>query len=189
MIPQPLSLLLLLGTFPFLTSATSTTDLSKEISLNSPSPSSPSFINYVLQTVNPIRAQHAAAPLIWDQTLTAFALQKANGCTLNHTGPYGENAYWTYYWPPETQPNFNVEIESAFQNWNSQEEVNAYLAGPEHYLAAAHFTQTVWKATRRIGCAFSARQCVQNPDQEWWFYCDFWPRGNYKGWYAGNVTV
>ncbi|KAK3987241.1 hypothetical protein QBC44DRAFT_310647, partial [Cladorrhinum sp. PSN332] len=110
-------LLLLLSFFPLLTS---TTPLTKR---DSPLPTSPSFINFVLQTVNPIRAQHYASPLTWDATLASFALQKANGCKLNHTGPYGENAYWSYYWPPDYQPDFNVEIQSAFQAWTSPEEI------------------------------------------------------------------
>ncbi|KAK4226559.1 CAP domain-containing protein [Podospora fimiseda] len=181
------SLSLLLTTLPLLTSTTPLQPVLSRATLDSPPPTSPSFINFVLQTVNPIRAQHSADPLLWDTTLATAAFQKANGCKLNHTGPYGENAYYSWYWPPDFQPDFNVEIQSAFQSWNSLEEINAYLSG--NLLGGGHFTQTVWKATKRIGCAFSTTRCTQNPNQEWWFYCDFWPRGNYRGWYAGNVTV
>ncbi|KAK4465794.1 CAP domain-containing protein [Cladorrhinum samala] len=175
--------LVLLG-LPFLASTGPVTSLFKR---DSPPPTAPSFISFVLGTVNPIRAQHAAQPLVWDPTIAAFALSKANGCKLNHTGPYGENAYWSWYYPPTYEPDFNVEVQSAFESWTSPDEVNAYLSG--NLLGGSHFTQTVWKASQRIGCAFSTRRCSQNPDEEWWFYCDFAPRGNYRGFYVGNVTV
>ncbi|VBB84282.1 Putative protein of unknown function [Podospora comata] len=154
---------------------------------SSPPPTNPSFISTILATANAYRSAHAARPLTWDANLAAFALQKANECRLDHAGPYGENAYWSWYYPPTHQPDFTAEIGWAFEAWNSQEEIDAYVAGD--LLGGAHFTQTVWKATERVGCAFSGGRCVGNPDQEWWFYCDFWPRGNVRGWYGGNVTV
>ncbi|KAK4201014.1 CAP domain-containing protein [Triangularia verruculosa] len=171
---------------PLLTLATASPELFPR-QQSSPPPTNPSFISTVLSTVNAYRSAHAARPLTWDANLAAFALQKANGCRLNHAGPYGENAYWTWYYPPTYTPDFNAEIGYAFEAWNSQEEIDAYLAGD--LMGGSHFTQTVWKATERIGCAFSSGRCTGNPEQEWWFYCDFWPRGNLRGSYVGNVTV
>lgn len=40
-----------------------------------------------------------------------------------------------------------------------------------------------------MGCAWKRDRCEQNPRQEWWFYCDFFPRGNVVGHYKTNVTV
>ncbi|KAK4171274.1 CAP domain-containing protein [Triangularia setosa] len=172
---------------PFLTTATASSSSGLLPRQSSPAPTTPSFISTILSTVNAYRSAHAARPLTWDANLAAFALQKANGCRLNHAGPYGENAYWTWYYPPTYTPDFTAEIGYAFEAWNSQEEIDAYLTGD--LLGGSHFTQTVWKATEWIGCAFSGAKCVGNPEQEWWFYCDFWPRGNVRGSYGGNVTV
>jgi len=51
---------------------------------SSPPPTDVTFINTVLTTVNGIRSKHAAAAVTWDATLASFALQKSNGCKLNH---------------------------------------------------------------------------------------------------------
>lgn len=54
----------------------------------SPGPTDTTFINNVLNTVNPIRSKYKANPLAWDATLASLALMKSNGCKLNHTvGP------------------------------------------------------------------------------------------------------
>lgn len=101
--------------------------------------------------------------------------------------PYGENAYWWWTVPATSTPNFATTVTRAFSSWTSQTEITAYQNGD--LLGGGHFTQTVWKASTRIGCAFSTNRCVQNPNQDWWFYCEFWPRGNLVGAYPGNVTV
>ncbi|EGO59326.1 hypothetical protein NEUTE1DRAFT_121156 [Neurospora tetrasperma FGSC 2508] len=153
----------------------------------SPDPTDTTFIKNVLNTVNPIRSKFKANPLAWDATLASFALKKSNGCMLNHTGPYGENAYWWWTIPATSTPNFATTVTNAFKSWTSQAEISAYQQGD--LLGGGHFTQTVWKASTRIGCAFSTNRCVQNPNQDWWFYCEFSPRGNLVGAYPGNVTV
>ncbi|KAJ4404221.1 hypothetical protein N0V85_004934, partial [Neurospora sp. IMI 360204] len=101
--------------------------------------------------------------------------------------PYGENAYWWWTVPATSTPNFATTVTRAFSSWTSQTEITAYQNGD--LLGGGHFTQTVWKASTKIGCAFSTNRCVQNPNQDWWFYCEFWPRGNLVGAYPGNVTV
>jgi hypothetical protein len=78
-------------------------------------------------------------------------------------------------------------VHKAFDFWASTSEINAYKAG--NLAGAYHFTQTVWKASKRIGCAFSTNRCTSNPNQEWWFYCEFDPKGNITPYYPGNVTV
>jgi len=100
-------------------------------------------------------------------------------------GDYGENAYMWWTNPPEIRPDFLQQVRDAFDAWVSQEERDAYRRGD--LLAGAHFTQTVWKSSRRMGCAFSTIRCTNNENQEWWFYCDFDPPGNYEDEYEENV--
>jgi pathogenesis-related protein 1 len=78
-------------------------------------------------------------------------------------------------------------MRGAFDFWNSAIEINAYKTG--NIAGAYHFTQTVWKASKKIGCAWSTNICAGNNPKDWWFYCDFDPKGNITPYYAGNVTV
>ena len=48
---------------------------------------------------------------------------------------------------------------------------------------------TVWKASKKIGCAFSTNLCTQNANQDRWFHCEFNPTGNITPYYPGNFTV
>ena len=172
---------------------------------SSPPPTNSAFKQNVLTYVNGIRSRHAAPPLTWDASLASYALRKSNGCKLDHNvcfsstcwysslsdnafkTPYGENAYNFWYTPPNTPPDFTAKVREAFNWWIRPAEVNAYRAG--NLPGAYHFTQTVWKASNKIGCAFSTDRCTRNPRQDWWFYCEFSPRGNDPRYYRGNVTV
>ncbi|KAK0721568.1 CAP domain-containing protein [Lasiosphaeria miniovina] len=127
-------------------------------------PTNPTFINTALNAVNTIHGQHDAAKLTWDADLAAIALTKANGCTLNHTGAYGENAYYFWFKPATRKPNFTAQTQVGFDAWVGQDEVDAYLAGDP--MGGGHFTQTVWKSSRTLGCAFSTKYCAQNPKKE-----------------------
>lgn len=102
-------------------------------------------------------------------------------------GPYGENVYWVWFSPATTVPNFTTYTEKAFDAWVSTAEINAYKAGD--LLGGGHFTQSVWKASKKIGCAWSTTRCTQNKNQEWFFTCEYDPRGNIIGYYPGNATV
>ncbi|KAK0636963.1 CAP domain-containing protein [Bombardia bombarda] len=156
----------------------------------SPPPTDKAFQQNVLTTVNNIRKKYKANPLIWNTTLASVTLNKANGCKLDHSGPYGENAYSWWSKPVDAVPNFTTKVQTGFNLWISDTEIAAYKKGD--LLGGGHFTQTVWKASKQIGCAFSTTRCppkAPSTNEPWWFYCDFFPRGNFVGYYPGNVTV
>jgi len=154
---------------------------------NSPSPTDAAFISTALSKVNAIRAIYSAAPLEWSAPIAAVALNKSNGCILNHEGIYGENAYAFWVNPPDRKLDFLDQTRKAFDAWAADHERLAYLDG--RLLDGGHFTQTVWKASRFMGCAFSTVRCANNVNQEWWFYCDFDPAGNVIGDYERNVST
>jgi uncharacterized protein YkwD len=56
---------------------------------------SQSDINAYLKGHNDLRKQHGAAPLAWDNKLSAAAEKWASGCAFHHSGgslgPFGEN--------------------------------------------------------------------------------------------------
>ncbi|KAK4218611.1 CAP domain-containing protein [Rhypophila decipiens] len=153
----------------------------------SPSPTNTTFISWALTKANTIRTKYKAPALTWDAKLAAAALVKSNSCKVNHTGPYGENVYWTWFVPATYVPNFKTYTEKAFDAWVSTAEINAYKSG--NLLGGGHFTQHVWKASKRIGCAWSTTRCTKNPNQDWYFTCEYDPRGNIIGYYPGNVTT
>ncbi|KAK3318958.1 CAP domain-containing protein [Apodospora peruviana] len=155
--------------------------------LTSPPPTDAAFINTCLTKVNAIRAKYAAPALVWKAAIAQVALTKSNSCKVYHTGIYGENAYWMWFTPATTVPNFTTYTNKAFDAWVSAAEITAYKNGG--LLSGRHFTQTVWKASKRIGCAWSTHRCMQNTNQEWFFTCNFDPRGNVKPYYASNVTT
>ncbi|KAK1836528.1 CAP domain-containing protein [Podospora conica] len=154
---------------------------------NSPAPTDAAFISRALKKSNDYRAEYGAAPLVWSAQLAQVALKKSNGCTLNHTGDYGENAYTWWTIPPTSKPDFGFQLDNAFDEWMSPEEIAAYRNGD--LLGGAHFTQMVWKASKRVGCAFSTDRCKNNDEQEWWFYCDYDPPGNVLTLFEENVQL
>ena len=52
---------------------------------------------------------------------------------------------------------------------------------------AYHFTQLVWKSSKKIGCSWSANQCSDSLGT-YYLYCEFSPQGNIAGQFAANVT-
>ncbi|KAK4450778.1 CAP domain-containing protein [Podospora aff. communis PSN243] len=154
---------------------------------NSPPPTDSAFIALSLEKVNSIRTRYSAPPLQWSAEIAEVALRKSNGCILDHSGIYGENAYAFRFGVPETKPDFPAQVRSAFDAWVAEDERTAYLAGD--LFGGGHFTQTVWKSSRLMGCAFSTVRCKNTKDQEWWFYCDFDPAGNVIGDYERNVST
>ncbi|KAI3973691.1 hypothetical protein MKX01_031111 [Papaver californicum] len=127
---------------------------------------------------NWIRAQKLEMPLIWDSQLEKYArlwaTQRKSDCSLQHSFPegnfkLGENIYW-----------------GSGTSWEPTDAVNAW-AGEEKYYSYAtntcqagkecgHYTQIVWRNTRRIGCAR-----VECDDGDVFMNCNYGPPGNIIG--------
>ncbi|KAI9860325.1 MAG: hypothetical protein M1813_006214 [Trichoglossum hirsutum] len=144
-----------------------------------PPPADTTFINTVLTRVNNYRNHHSAAPLTWDATLASYARTQANGCKAVHSGKYGENIY--SFWTTDADPSFVTWTNSAIDWWMS-EAANYNVNNPA---PAYHFTQLVWKSSKRIGCAWSVSKC---PDKNYYLYCEFDPMGNIAGQFVANVS-
>ena len=94
-------------------------------------------------------------------------------------GKYGENIY--YFWTTDPNPSFTTSTKDSIDSWMS--EAPSYsVNNPSN---AYHFTQLVWKSSKHIGCSWSVSKC---PDNNYYFYCEFDPRGNIQGEYAANVS-
>ena len=131
-----------------------------------------------LFTHNLVRAAKWEVPLFWDFQLEKYAQwwasQRKADCKLQHSFPegdfkLGENIYWGSgsTWRPS----------DAVSAWSEEEKyydyaTNSCLEGQ----MCGHYTQIVWKNTRKIGCA---RVVCDNGDV--FMTCNYDPPGNYIG--------
>ncbi|KAI7746706.1 hypothetical protein M8C21_023970 [Ambrosia artemisiifolia] len=90
-------------------------------------------------------------PLVWDTGLARYAdlyaRQRRQDCLLKHSnGPFGENIFWGSGdgWTP-AQASMAWVAEQRWYRYGS----NSCTGGRE----CGHYTQIVWKKTKKIGCA------------------------------------
>ncbi|KAL7586810.1 pathogenesis-related protein PR-1 [Lactuca sativa] len=131
-----------------------------------------------LFTQNLVRAAKWEIPLAWDFQLQRYAQwwagQRKGDCELMHSFPeddfkLGENIFW-----------------GSGSSWSPVDAVNTW-AGEEKYYRygsntcasgqqCGHYTQIVWKTTRRVGCA---RVVCDSGDV--FMTCNYDPVGNVIG--------
>ncbi|OIS96796.1 PREDICTED: pathogenesis-related protein PR-1-like [Nicotiana attenuata] len=127
---------------------------------------------------NLVRATKMELPLTWDSNLEKYAKWWANSrkedCRLMHSFPegdfkLGENIYWGSgsTWTPTDAVNAWAD-EQKYYNYASNSCVEGQLCG--------HYTQIVWKSTRKVGCA---RVICDSGDV--FMTCNYFPPGNYIG--------
>ncbi|KAG2439565.1 hypothetical protein HXX76_004918 [Chlamydomonas incerta] len=128
----------------------------------------------LLDAHNRYRVLSGVANLTWDATLSRQAQAWADKCVAGHSGTpgTGENIAWGVYMEPE-------EALSGVISW-ANEICNYDWKNPG--FTAGHYTQIVWKSTRRVGCGY--RLC--NPSsgggsRNGWLVCQYMPPGNMQG--------
>ncbi|KAK9705806.1 hypothetical protein RND81_07G083200 [Saponaria officinalis] len=108
-------------------------------------------ITQYLKGQNTARAAIGLPLLAWDQKLAGYAQwwanQRRGDCALKHSnGPYGENIFWGSY--------AGYTPEFAVQNWVIERKWYNYYSNSCGYGEdCGHYTQIVWRNTRRVGCA------------------------------------
>ncbi|KAK1923511.1 CAP domain-containing protein [Papiliotrema laurentii] len=138
----------------------------------------------LLKLHNDFRAQYGAAPLVWDDTVAAYAQTQANKCVFAHSGgQYGENL------AAGVGGGFNAA--AGFKGWADEASLYDYN-NPGFSSATGHFTQVVWKNTQKLGCAvvncpngsiFDAKYNGANV----LVWCNYNLPGNYLGQFPANV--
>ncbi|MCO5593592.1 hypothetical protein L7F22_047607 [Adiantum nelumboides] len=124
---------------------------------------------------NAARSKVGVAALAWDANLAAYAAnyaaRNAGRCQLIHSqGPYGENLFWGgrgRAWTPADAVGAWVD-EARYYNYASNTCASGRMCG--------HYTQMVWRATTRLGCA--SQICR---DGSTFIICSYSPPGNYAG--------
>ncbi|CAD6897025.1 unnamed protein product, partial [Tilletia controversa] len=125
----------------------------------------------MLNAHNKYRAKHGVPALIWDDSLTSYAADYASKCIWAHShGPYGENG--------ASAVGFPMSMAMAVDMW--YDEIKDYNFNvPDWSEATGHFTQLVWKASSRVGCAIA--QCSPSslgfnwpyPDPAYNVWCEY----------------
>jgi hypothetical protein len=124
-----------------------------------------------LDAHNTLRARHGVANLTWSGAVRDSAQAWADRCVIEHSaGGYGENLAMGH-----------ADISHAVQDW--YDEISEYdFASPGFSVDTGHFTQVVWKDTRRVGCAKGNCRGF-----DWWV-CQYDPPGNVAGRFQANVV-
>ncbi|XP_010048670.2 pathogenesis-related protein PR-1 [Eucalyptus grandis] len=138
-------------------------------------PSGPSLAAQFLAPHNAARAAIRMPPLTWDSRLATYAgwwaAQRRQDCDLRHSnGPYGENIFWGS--GTGWNPGQAVAAWASERRWYDYRS-NACAEGQ----MCGHYTQIVWRSTRRVGCAVVV--CFK--DGGTFMVCEYDPPGNYIG--------
>ncbi|KWU43283.1 PR-1-like protein [Rhodotorula sp. JG-1b] len=118
------------------------------------------FVRDCLSEHNTFRGTHHAEPLVWNTTIQTAAQKWADHCVWEHSGgkvgPYGENL-------------------------NEEEKMYDYSKPTGFTHETGHFTQTVWKGTKQLGCAFARCDGIIGKGVGAFLVCEYWPGGNMVG--------
>jgi len=126
----------------------------------------------MLNAHNAARAKHGVPPLSWSASLAKAAQAWADRCVFEHSNTnYGENL---------AQGTGEYSGADAVNDWYN--EISAYdFNNPGDSEATGHFTQVVWKETKKVGCGVA--QCSDGA----LYVCNYEPAGNMQGAYPDNV--
>lgn len=131
-----------------------------------------------LASHNDLRAVHQASPLMWDDKLANYAQNYANKCHFQHShGVYGENLAAGYR-----------SVSEAIHAWYAEHKYYSY-SRPVFSYQTGHFTQLVWKSTRKLGCGFATCN-GKNGTPGNYLVCEYSPAGNITNahYFQRNVT-
>jgi uncharacterized protein YkwD len=132
----------------------------------------------LVEAHNRVRARHCAPPLAWSSELATSAQKWARalgdrGCALQHSGgAHGENL--------AAGTSSIMDPASVVGLWYG--EVKGYsFRRPGFSMKAGHFTQVVWRDTKRVGCGRASCDGI-----DLWV-CQYDPPGNVEDQYRENV--
>jgi len=126
---------------------------------------------------NQLRKQHAAPALQWDASLARFAARYASHCQFKHShGGYGENLAAGY-----------PSVTAAIQAWYAEKKSYSYQRA-RYTPGTGHFTQMVWKASNKLGCAIVSCDGLHGTPGKF-LVCEYSPAGNVinPGYFKTNV--
>lgn len=139
------------------------------------------FPGRILAAHNAERAAVGAAPLKWDSQLgiqaARYAVQLAVTRQFAHSAAASRAAAGENLWMG-TRSAFGVEAMVA--GWASEKGlftpgIFPAVSRTRDWSQVGHYTQIVWPATQRVGCALASNAA------EDYLVCHYWPAGNVRG--------
>ncbi|KAI3892968.1 hypothetical protein MKW92_006556 [Papaver armeniacum] len=124
-----------------------------------------------LSAHNAARADVNVGPLVWDDSVAAYANiyanQRAGDCNLVHSGgPYGENL---------AMSTGDLSAADAIKLWVDEKSSYDYQSNSCLGGECGHYTQVVWRKSIRLGCASVA--CNNGGT---FVICSYDPRGRWE---------
>lgn len=113
----------------------------------------------------------------------ANVLKKDNQCKMRHSvpqGKYGENLYWAsaINWSNGSKELQKISPQKVVDSWGSEiADYNYAKNSCASGKMCGHYTQMVWRDTRKVGCAVAV--CEDMQQQVW--VCQYQPPGNWVG--------
>ncbi len=142
---------------------------------------------------NVYRCMHGVPLLEWDDAVAANAQKWADNGQYKHSSSQdrvvdgvqlGENLAWGY----PTRSGI-----SSTKAWYDEISLTEGGKGLVTTFSAAigHYTQVVWKATTRLGCAVGKAvvSTKQGPKEGDYIVCQYGSAGNYQGQFSANVLA
>jgi len=138
---------------------------------------------------NKWRAQVGVGKLSYSPELAASSqawadkLKQTNQCRMRHSRPegqYGENLYWAsaLTWSDGRRELQKVLSAQPVDSWGSEKRDYNYAKNScAPGKVCGHYTQMVWKASTKVGCAMTV--CEDSREQVW--VCQYQPAGNVVG--------
>lgn len=143
-----------------------------------------SFAQDCLAAHNKWRKLHQSPPLIMDAKVTEFAQKRADfiaasdGVEFRHPPdlPYGENLAY--------HSRESTSCADLIKMWYDEVDLYDYQSG-KFSAATGHFTQLVWKSTKRVGCAKAISRGSSGAGV--YLVCNYDEPGNFLGEFQANV--
>jgi pathogenesis-related protein 1 len=129
------------------------------------------FAREMLNAHNDVRGRVGLPPLQWSEDLAAYSQKWANSLIANNRtahnskSPYGENIL---------SSGLGSTPASVVTEWASESQNYTYSTNTCNG-DCGHYTQLVWRNTRKVGCA-----TAHNNQREIWV-CSYDPAGNVRG--------
>ncbi|KAF2633159.1 PR-1-like protein [Macroventuria anomochaeta] len=153
------------------------------------------YQNAILYHHNAARANHGAAPLVWDNAVAWTAAQAANLCRFEHYIPAGAGQGQNLFTVSGNFFNVTAGITESWYKGEFQPMMPYFGAAnipDDVFHNVGHLTQVLWKGTTRVGCISidcGNRMIVGGATSSLNKYtvCNYAPAGNVAGQYAINV--
>jgi uncharacterized protein YkwD len=131
-----------------------------------------SLADAMLAAHNSVRRSVGVAPLVWSESLGAFAREWADYLAAHRQffhrrdSPYGENLFEI--------TGARAALAEVVNDWAAESKNYEYRSNTCRGVCG-HYTQIVWRDTQRVGCA-----AARSGQTEVWV-CNYDPPGNWAG--------